>query len=162
MNLVSDLLVIIVVSVIILWRIKKRITPWSGGIQLIMGDGSFLPVRFGRPCLGIGAKSVVRGFLLPGALPWMLPEVTVSSLCSRVRSRPQEYRTYLNYESTEAGGSCIILDKPILGEDIEYFMLGVTSAYPWKGCGEPRKRSGFTTYGNHVLIHFDDNVEPYG
>ena len=138
---------------------KSRIIPWHGGVYLILQDQSLLPVRWKRPNWGIESKTVVIGIFLPGAVPWALPEIEVNKRSlDGVQCGPAGRYTYLGTN----GGTNIVFEKPLVGDELVSFHLSVTCLHPWNGYNRYESSSGFMVYRNHVEIHFCDRTEPYG
>jgi hypothetical protein len=140
--------------------VKRWLIPWTGGICMIIGDINLLSVDWNKPQdWGIGAKSIVKGFFLPGARANMLPEVRVNPL-----PREQEEPIDLSYVIQEdSSGVYLMLNKPLSLSCTECFMLYVSAPNPWKGSKwSKRDSSGRTSFSNQISIYFDNREDVFG
>lgn len=138
--------------------VKKRLVPWSGGVFLLVENDALIPVRWGRPDWGIGSKTIVKGFFLPGAKPWALPQVTIRG--PYFNDKEKGWSISYWYAESE-NGVYVMLNKQLESKDIKFFVLDVTSTHPWKG-GEFSRVLQDKFYYRHIGIHFTDKVEPFG
>ncbi len=132
--------------------VKKKLTPWSGGVFLVMGDDSLVQVDWSRFESNIPTKSIIKGVFIAGARANMAPEVSFRRFLRNKDARlTKEMVSYCQYE-TDNGVYQIYCD-PMDGSRFDFFMLDVFAPYPWKG---HKSTSKDNDYLNYVMIHFRD------
>ena len=141
--------------------VRKNFIGWSGGILLVMPDKKLVPIkwrgRHGSIDWDIGAHSIIKGFFLPGAVPWALPEISIRGPFLRDKAKEDDWAWPVSYWFVEADGGVYVMFKtPLKGDEVEFFMLDVNAQFPWKGSKwSPTEGSGGSYY-NFVQINFGD------
>lgn len=141
--------------------VRRHLIGWPGGILLVMPDKKLVPIRWrgknGSIDFDIGASSTVKGFFLPGAVAWALPEISIRGSFLRDRTKEEDWAWPVSYWFAEADGGVYVMFKtPLKGGEVEFFMLDVKAQFPWKGSKwSPTEGSGGSYY-KFVQINFRD------
>lgn len=103
--------------------VKKKLIPWNGGVMVLMGDDSLVPLDFSESKFVLKDGWEIKGFFLPGAMRHSLPQINV-----RVKKS-----VYYRYDERD-GGVYVLFDEYLSAKNVyPYFFLDVASSSPWKG-----------------------------
>lgn len=135
--------------------IRRRLTPWSGGVFFVMGDDSLVPVKWSKYEWDIPTNSVIKGVFLAGARANMVPDVHFRRFLRDKEGQrdglSKEMVSYYQYESDN--GVYQIYCDPMDGSRFNFFLLDAFAPYPWKGYKNTSRDRG---YYNFVFVHFRD------
>ncbi len=121
--------------------VKKQLIPWNGGVMILMGDDSLVPIDFRENKFALSEGWEIKGFFLPGALKHSLPDINV---------RVEKSVYYRHYEKD--GGVYVIFDESLNAKNVQsYFLLDVTSSSPWKGQSK-KDGVGWNRYYNLIIF----------
>lgn len=143
MTTIAVILFIILCPCVSYILVRRKLIPWNGGVMLLMGNDSLVPIDFSKHSFPLDSEWQIKGVFLPGALKYNLPEVGVRA----------EKRVCYSYVEAD-GGVYVIFDEPLSCKNVNsFFILDVASAFPWKGA--PEKRGPHDNYyRNHISFDF--------
>lgn len=78
--------------------VKKKLIPWNGGVMILMGDDSLVPIDFSESKFVLKEGWEIKGFFLPGALRHSLSDIHVrieKSVYYRYSKKMAESMLYL-------------------------------------------------------------------
>lgn len=147
------LCIIIVLLIKYQYELKNRPAFWSGGVFLVMGDDSLVPVKWNQFEMHIPADSVIKGVFLAGAHRNMMPSVSfrLGRPNDETFTKTDSLYCYLLEESDN--GVFQYYCEPICGKDFDMAILDVNSAMSWKGY---RSTHNDGSYYSHILINLQD------